>query len=104
MTMTIDHERYAEFSDRLAGPEGIDLQRDGSHKDVGPTDTSKTVAVLRAMGFGADEIASSLSYFSARGGFNDREILLGIGITAGDEEALAVSDEEWLRQRNEEIR
>jgi hypothetical protein len=95
MPMTIDHERFPEFLERLTGREGINLRPDGSSDDcAGPTDTSKTVAILRAMGLGDDEIAASLAYFAARGGFNDREILLDVGITAGDEQAMRALPEE----------
>lgn len=96
MTMTIDHPRFPEFLERLTGPEGINLRADGSDDCAGPTDTSKTIAILRSMGLGEDAIASSLAYFAARRGFNDRDIVLEVGITAGDEEAIHAIPEEEL--------
>jgi hypothetical protein len=93
MTMTIDHPLYPEFLVRLAGPEGVNLQGDGTSDDTGPTDTSKTVAILRDMGFDDAVLASSLGYFGSRGGRNDREILLHADRTAADdEEALHVDE------------
>lgn len=88
MTLTYDDPRFPEFLDRLAGPEGINLQQDGSHTCTDPADTSKSVAILRAMGYSDDQVASTLAYFAARGGLSDRDILLEAGVTAGDEAAL----------------
>lgn len=89
MTLTIDHPRFPEFLERLTGPEGINLRDEGATDDCsGPTDTSATVSILVAMGFGDDAIRSTLAYFAARGGFNDREILLDVGMTAGDHDAI----------------
>lgn len=84
-TMTIDHPRYPEFLVRLAGPGGINLRGDGTCDDVAPTDTSKTTAILRDMGFGDSGLRSSLAYFGGRGGANDREILMHVDMTADDE-------------------
>jgi hypothetical protein len=97
MTMTIDNPRFPEFLERLTGPEGINLRDDGKavhSNDCGPADTSRTQAILRDMGLNDDEVASSLAYFAARGGFNDQEILLDVGITAGDEEAIRDIEED----------
>ena len=84
--MTIDHPLYPEFLVRLAGPEGINLRTDGTCDGVGPTDTSRTSAILSDMGFDDPLLASSLAYFGARGGVNDREILLHVDMSADDEQ------------------
>jgi hypothetical protein len=86
MTMTIDHPLYPEFLVRLAGPEGINLRGDGTSDGIGSTDTSKTAAILRDLGFGEPGLMSSLAYFAARGGVNDREILLHVDMSADDEQ------------------
>jgi hypothetical protein len=91
--MTIDHPQYPEFLVRLAGPEGINLQGDGTSDDAGPTDTSKTEWILRDMGFDDAVLVSSLGYFGARGGFNDRAILMHSDRTAADEEEVRFVDE-----------
>jgi hypothetical protein len=93
MTLTYDNPRFPEYLERLTGPEGIDLQEDGTCSCAGPTDTSKSVAILRAMGLNDDAIASTLAYFAARGGFSDRDIVLHAGVTRGDQDALDYSDE-----------
>src|SRR4029450_4671934 len=85
MTMTIDHPRYPEFLVRLAGPGGINLRGDGTCDAVGPTDTSKTAAILRDMGFAPPRPVASPAYFDGRGGVNDREILMHVDMSADDE-------------------
>jgi len=93
MTMTIDHPLYPEFLVRLAGPEGINLGADGICDDIGPTDTSKTAAILLDMGFGEPGLVSSLAYFGGRGGVNDREILMHVDMTADDEQSVRETQE-----------
>jgi hypothetical protein len=93
MTMTIDHPLYPEFLVCLAGPAGINLHGDGSSDDAGPTDTSKTEAILRDLGFDDAALESSLAYFGARGGRNDREILMHTDRTADDDDEIRHVDE-----------
>lgn len=98
MTMTLDHPRFAEFIERLSGPEACDFR----HEPVtwcckGGTDKTFTVTILRNMGFGEDAIRSSCAYFEARGGYCDCEIVLNVDRTAVEEAlrtALETSEEE----------
>lgn len=85
MTLTLAHPRYLEFLDLLSGPNGLDLQPDGSYDCAHGTDKTHATNALRTMGFGDAEIASTLAYFEARGGFCDHEILLDVEPTAADQ-------------------
>ncbi|WP_037411545.1 DUF2695 domain-containing protein [Candidatus Solirubrobacter pratensis] len=91
--LSIDHPRFPEFLDRLSGREGIDLVDDGRAGTWScDATTTKAQAIMRAMGLRGDAIASSLAYFSARGGFCDCEIVLEVAITAGDKVALDAAE------------
>lgn len=100
-TMTLDDERYGEFLERLSGPEGINLRDENGIKwaCAHGSDTTHTQEILLAMGLSDEEIASSLAYFAARGGFCDCEIVLHVGETAGDSIVREDTDKEWLRER-----
>lgn len=88
MTMTLDNPRYQEFIEHLAGPDGINLRDEGGKVQwecAHGADKSNAERILRDMGYGDDEIRSSIAYFEARGGFCDCEIVLNVGHTAADE-------------------
>src|SRR4051794_28141221 len=88
MTMTIDDPRYAEFLDRLAAALELTSRADGSTNCRHDHRKHRVIAVLREMGLGFDAIRSTIAYHEARGGFCDCEVLMHVGVTAGDEEAL----------------
>jgi hypothetical protein len=89
MPMTFDNPRYFEFIDRLAGPGACNFRQnpiEGMTWDCkGGTDKTFAEAILRDMGYGDVEIASTFAYLEARGGFCDCEIVLNVDRTAADE-------------------
>lgn len=75
-TMTPEHQRWAEFCERLAGPEGCDFTEDGKWKCHGGTDKRFATAILTDMG-GVD-IPATLRFFEENGGYCDCEILFNV--------------------------
>ena len=77
--MTPQHPRWAEFIDRLRGPEGCNV-RDGVVKRwTCEEDTTLATQILIAMGFTDNAVAASLEFFAARGGDCDCAILFEMG-------------------------
>jgi hypothetical protein len=80
--MTPAHPRWEEFSERLSGPEGCNFRRkpDGSSTWTCKAGADKTMAtkILKAMGM---DVAASLTYFEAHGGYCDCEILFNVEAT-----------------------
>lgn len=78
--MTLQHPRWDEFCERLAGPEGCNFQDEPktSWQCAGGTDQTFARKILIAMGLSADDVAGSLEYFSTRGGHCDCEILFNV--------------------------
>jgi hypothetical protein len=79
--MDLDNPRWEKFISRLAGEEGCNF-RETDGKAVwdcnGDKNRPSTCAILADMGFTADQIASSLSYFESNGGYCDCEIILNV--------------------------
>jgi hypothetical protein len=85
--MTIDHERWQEFRDRLEGPEGCNFHEatPGDRESLtfdcaAGTDKTHAIAILTAMGATVPEIVASCEYFNSRGGFCDCEILFNVEV------------------------
>jgi len=80
--MTRDNTRWEEFCDRLAGPEGCNPRKDSTGKDTwtcsGDDHFGSARAILTRMGFSAEQVAASLTYFESQGGFCDCEILFNM--------------------------
>ncbi len=78
--MTPEHPLWAEFIERLSGPEGCDFRKDENGKTVwkckGGRDKSRARAILATMP-GID-VKRSLVYFEAQGGHCDCEILFNV--------------------------
>ena len=79
--MTPHHPRWAEFVERLEGPEGLDFTlgpKTGQMRSrcSGQTDRPYAQRILTAMG-GVD-IEGSLAFFEDHGGYCDCEILLNV--------------------------
>jgi hypothetical protein len=87
--MTREHPDWEVFCDRLGGPEGCHFhdEPDAEGKPqtrwrcAGGHDKSIATRLLHEMGLTASEIAASLAYFEARGGFCDCEILFNVAAT-----------------------
>jgi hypothetical protein len=83
--------RWAEFLDRLEGPEGCNFRYIGDPAHPKPTDTTWDCAsggpnrhahahkILAAMGLDSGAIDASCAYFDAHGGYCDCEILFNVG-------------------------
>lgn len=78
-TMTVDHERWHEFLERLAGPEGCNCRFDSygllQWDCAGDGDTTLATSILKRMGTDID-IPATLQYLARRGGFCDCKIIL----------------------------
>ena len=77
--MTLQHPRWEEFCERLAGPEGCAFRKkpDGNTtwKCAGGNDKTFAAKILKAMRM---DVAASLAYFDAHGGLCDCEILFNV--------------------------
>lgn len=77
--MTPDHPSWAEFYERLSGPEGCNMKisaKDGlTFRCKGGNDRSLATKILRDMGA---DVEASLDYFSDNGGFCDCEIIFNV--------------------------
>jgi hypothetical protein len=97
--MTMDHPRWAEFLDRLDGPEGVDAQEsDAGFRFCCHHDHRFARRILARMGLDRAEVAASVEWFELHGGFCDCEVLLNV---EADEEHRRSSPEEWARVREE---
>jgi hypothetical protein len=85
--MTLEHERWDEFADLLAGPDGCNFRGEVENL-TWRCDRSleKPLArrILNRMGLSEDEIDASCDYFEEHGGFCDCEIVLNIAADALD--------------------
>lgn len=70
--LTPDRPRWAEFCERLAGPEGCDFTPEHTWKCAGGTDQSFARAILTDMGV---DVVGTLKWCSEHGGHCDCEIL-----------------------------
>jgi hypothetical protein len=79
--MTLEHERWQEFADRLAGPDGCNFHEgeDGilRWKCGGGRDKSLTLKALESMGSDID-IPATLVYFDEHGGHCDCEVIFNV--------------------------
>lgn len=78
-TMTPEHERWDEFAERLAGPEGCNAKNAGgvgTWDCTGHTDRPHATAILTEMG--NIDVNASLVYFKEHGGYCDCKILLNV--------------------------
>lgn len=81
--MTPQHPRWDEFCERLEGPEGCNfVEADNELKAAWTCDRSLArplaTAILFAMGLTVEDVAGSLEYFEAHGGYCDCEILFNV--------------------------
>jgi hypothetical protein len=87
MVMTTDNPRFGEFIEVLGGPLYVNFHEDPKKGMTWECDNSRECpqarSLLRAMGLSEPEVASSLAYFAARGGFCDHEIVLNVGDDEG---------------------
>jgi hypothetical protein len=101
--------RWQDFVDRLEGPEGCDF-KDGAGDLTWRCGGDKTfsVAIMRAMGLGEEEINATVAYFEQNGGYCDCEVLLNMdrtttqandlrGMFHGNEDGLATAFQEASR-------
>jgi hypothetical protein len=89
--MTPDHPRWAEFLERLEGPEGCNFHEDEDGEeywycanDAGFNPTTPELvhvfsrAVLLKMGLSQEAIAASIEYFREHGGYCDCEVIWNV--------------------------
>jgi hypothetical protein len=80
--MTRRHKRWAEFCERLEGPEGCNFRKKPDGRTTwdckSGRDKSRAIAILTAMGATVGEIVASCEYFSSLGGYCDCEILFNV--------------------------
>lgn len=83
--MNPKHPKWKEFCDRLEGPEGCDFkekipgdQNSVTWKCKGGNNKDYAEAILKKMGFNSEQILKSFTYFDARGGYCDCEILFNV--------------------------
>lgn len=89
--ITPTHERWGEFTIRLAGEDGCDWTREG-WTCFGDHRFSRSI--LQAMGLDAETIRHTLGYFIDHGGHCDCEVLLNVDRHEGDQEAGDEEDDE----------
>ena len=82
--MTPEHPRWAEFREKLAGPDGCNWQGppDPSWRCDGTWDRPISREILTNMGFTRVEVDASIAYFEAHGGKCDCTILLNVEAVA----------------------
>lgn len=84
--MTAEHERWDEFTERLAGPEGCNFRWDEDDemhwKCAGGNDKSLAAGILLRMG--DIDIPASLVYFEEHGGHCDCEIIFNVMLDSLD--------------------
>jgi hypothetical protein len=77
--MTPEHPRWAEFTNRLGGPEGCDFREDNTWRCHGGHDKRFATAILEDMAKTEDiNVAGSLAYYDQNGGHCDCEILFNV--------------------------
>jgi len=89
--MTREHPRWEEFCERLLGEEGCNASADGAwiwrcghdadNPKMGcgkPIPHEFSCAILAKMGLSEEEIAASIAYFRARGGYCDCGVLFEV--------------------------
>jgi hypothetical protein len=75
------HDRWEEFCERLAGPQGVNFRNDENGElrwDCDSHNIIYAVRILQQMGFGEATINASLSYYREHGGYCDCEILFNV--------------------------
>jgi hypothetical protein len=85
--MTLEHERWDEFADLLAGPDGCNFRHEGENLRWtcdGSCERPLARRILNRMGLSADEIDASCAYFDEHFGHCDCEIVLNGAATAAD--------------------
>lgn len=78
--MNPEHPRWAEFCERLEGPEGCNFRKDDNGETIwncaGKADKSLATAILKTMP--EINIENSLAFFEGSGGMCDCEILFNV--------------------------
>lgn len=80
--MSIDHPRWTEFIDRLAGKEGCNVRSSKKHGFTWDCDNSAAFPlaskILTAMGASSGDIENSIAYFKEHSAYCDCEILWNV--------------------------
>ena len=89
--MTVAHEQWDEFIERLVGADGCDCELANPDDSTSATWTCDCTdafpvsrCVLREMGLTPAEIEESIAYFKRHGGFCDCEVFLNVDQFAVD--------------------
>ncbi len=83
--MTVGHEQWDEFIERLVGSEGCDFHLENPNDPTSAIWTCDcadafpvTRRILAEMGLTPSEIEESIAYFRQHGGFRDCEVFLNV--------------------------
>lgn len=79
--------RWAQFMDRLIGPEGCNFREDPrwTWTCFGGRDKRFSTLILTSMGLSRAAVRASLAYYERRGGYCDCEVVFNVASPTGFE-------------------